>query len=33
METVMGAGNWAIIAWAAWMLLLFGGFLYVVFGS
>jgi hypothetical protein len=33
METVMDAGYWAIVASVAWILLLTGGFLYVVFGN
>ena len=29
----MDAGYWTIVASVAWMLLLTGGFLYVVFGN
>jgi hypothetical protein len=33
METVMDAAYWAVVASVAWMLMLFGGLLYVVFGN
>jgi hypothetical protein len=33
METIMDAGYWAIVASVAWTLMLFGGLLYVAFGS
>ena len=27
------SGNWLIVAWVAWTLILIGGFAYVVFAS
>jgi hypothetical protein len=33
METVMDMNFWAIVASVAWTLMLFGGLLYVAFGS